>query len=173
MGLTLDDCKRLGIPLELHPATSGRSERAVLRERFGIDPGLPAWAAESEMRGRAPEDRMNKTERAFAEVLAHAFREGMIYWWDREAIKLRLAGRTWYTPDFTVNCPHAPELYMIEVKGFMRDDAAVKLKVAAGIHDCFRWLLVRRDGRHGWDIREVNSRGIGTSPVRVPWIHGG
>ena len=68
-------------------------------------------------------------------------------------MRLRLAGRTWYTPDFlavqhiSAN-EHMPPLFIfVEIKGFMRDDAAVKLKVAAETYPCFQWLLVRRAGR--------------------------
>jgi hypothetical protein len=169
MGLSLADCKRLGIPLELHPAVSGRSEGDVLRERFGIGEEAPA--------SQSPDDGMNKTERAFAEVLKAACRRMAIAQWAREPITFRLAGRTRYTPDFAVwPVIHEADDFrftLIEVKGFMRDDASVKLKVAADTYYRFRWLLVRHEGRHGWDVREVNSRGIGTSPIRVPWIHGG
>ena len=63
-------------------------------------------------------------------------------------------------------------LVMVEIKGFMRDDAAVKIKVAAELYPCFRWLLVYRAGRHGWDVRNVTHTGIGTSPIHVPWIEG-
>jgi hypothetical protein len=164
MGLTLDDCKRLGIPLELHPATSGRSERDVLRKRFGIGEEVPP--------SQTVGDGMNKLERKFSEVLeANRFYDNVLAW-HFEKLKLRIAGRTWYTPDFLVEV-YAGRPAICEVKGHMEDDAAVKLKAAADLYPCFRWLLVRREGRHGWDVREVTSRGIGTSPVRVPWIHGG
>ena len=48
-----------------------------------------------------------------------------------------------------------------EVKGHMRDDAAVKLKVAAVLHSCyvFRVAFVRPGGR--FDVRLVTSAGIG------------
>lgn len=38
-----------------------------------------------------------------------------------------------------------------EVKGFMRDDARVKFKVAAALYPWFEWVLVVRDGK-GWEV---------------------
>jgi hypothetical protein len=64
-----------------------------------------------------------------------------------------------------------PRLVCIEVKGgWFRDDAKVKVKVAAEMFPCFQWLLVFREKYHDWDVREVTSRGIGREPIRVPWI---
>ncbi len=117
---------------------------------------------------------MNKTERRFFEEMSASTRVVKIL---REPYKLRLAGRTWYTPDFVVwplvfvgDCRPA----CVEVKGFMRDDAAVKLKVAASLYAAeWRWLLVTRAGRHGWEVREIGRTGIGREPIVVPWITGG
>ena len=111
---------------------------------------------------------MNKTERAFAELLRHA---GGIHQWGRESLTFRLAGRTRYTPDFAV-WPYAYPLVLVEIKGrWIRDDAAVKLKVAAEMYPRCQWWLVRREGRHGWQVLEVTSRGIGTTPIIISWIH--
>ncbi len=43
---------------------------------------------------------------------------------------------------------------MHEVKGFMRDDAAVKLKVAAKMHPWWTFRLVKKS-KKGWDIKLV------------------
>jgi hypothetical protein len=43
---------------------------------------------------------------------------------------------------------------IVEVKGFMRDDAQVKLKVAARLFRRFDFVLVKKKGT-GWDISEV------------------
>jgi hypothetical protein len=139
--------------------------------KLNIDPVVIRQA-----KGQAREannDGMNKTERAFAEMLGNSVHVAR---WMREPIKVRLAGRTWYTPDFGVWPDPGIQEYkftLVEVKGFMRDDAAVKIKVAASLYPEWRWLLVRRAGRHGWLGREVTSRGIGTVPVQIPWILGG
>ena len=110
-------------------------------------------------------DGMNKTERRFrAEVAPHVVKIS------REPFKIRLAGRTFYTPDFVVY-PNDDGPALVEVKGHMRDDAAVKLKTAASLYPEFRWLLVRA-AKGGWDVREVTDRGIGRERVAVAWIPG-
>jgi len=108
----------------------------------------------------APGDGMNKLERAFWEQLQTAQRamEFRFIW--REPVVLRLAGRTTYKPDF-VSCTPLNHLTFWEVKGYMRDDAAVKLKVAASQFPCFQWVLVQRK-RGLWQCRDVTDRGIGT-----------
>ena len=80
----------------------------------------------------------------------------------REPFALRLAGgKTTYKPDFmTLDSLH--RLYLWEVKGFMRDDAAVKLKLAASLYNCFAWVLVQKDrGRmalHRRDLARLRTR---------------
>lgn len=87
--------------------------------------------------------RMNKTEAAYADTLEAMRLNGGIKAWKFEAVKLRLATLTWYTPDFLVVMPDgAMEFH--EVKGFWRDDARVKIKVAAEQYPMFRFLAVRR-----------------------------
>jgi hypothetical protein len=66
---------------------------------------------------------------------------GVVDWWF-EAIKLRLADKTWYTPDFAVLMADGT-LELHEVKGFWRDDARVKIKVAAEQHWLFRFVAVQ------------------------------
>jgi hypothetical protein len=79
---------------------------------------------------RAPLARgMNKTERRYANHLDMLKRQGVVLWWAFEAVKLKLAPNTHYTPDFLVLRPGGFEFH--EVKGFWRDDARVKIKVAA------------------------------------------
>lgn len=50
-----------------------------------------------------------------------------------EAMKFRLADKTFYTPDFAVLKPDGFIEYH-EVKGYWEDDARVKIKVAAEMH---------------------------------------
>lgn len=103
-------------------------------------------------RGRLTGQEMNGTERDYSAHLELLKKSGLIAWYAYEAIKLRLADRTFYTPDFVVMLADG-ELEVHEVKGFMRDDAAVKLKVAAEQFP-FRFLLCRQEGR-GWRTVEV------------------
>lgn len=82
--------------------------------------------------------RMNKTERWYAtHVLAPMVANGEINSWAFEGLKLRLADRTWYTPDFMV-ITSTGLIEFHEIKGSWtaphQDDARVKLKVAAEDH---------------------------------------
>ena len=69
-----------------------------------------------------------------------------------ERVKLKLADNTFYTPDYMVL--HPGHIAFHEVKGFMRDDAAVKLKVAAEMFPEFCFVLVQRAGKE-WTFKEI------------------
>lgn len=79
---------------------------------------------------------MNKTEARYAQHLELMRRASAVLWFEFEAIKLRLAAKTFYTPDFFL-MNGAGELEVHEVKGtsagkpWVEDDASVKIKVAA------------------------------------------
>ncbi len=162
MGFTRSQCKSLGIE---HMYPDPRSDDAIIRELAGEQVPPPAKEAG---------DGMTKLERSFFEQMSASSQIVKIL---REPYKLRLAGRTWYTPDFVV----WPVVYTgdcrpacVELKGWMREDAAVKLKVAATLYAAeWRWLLVTRAGRHGWEVHEVGRTGIGRDAIIVPWISGG
>ena len=93
---------------------------------------------------------MNRTEAAYAEQLEADRLAGIVASWRYEAIKLRLADKTWYTPDFFV-ITTAGGIDMVEVKGWWRDDARVKIKVAAEMYPEFRFRAVSRTGG-GWKM---------------------
>lgn len=96
---------------------------------------------------------MNKLETRYAMYLEGLRLAGEILRWEHEALTLRLADKTGYTPDFMVVLKDGMvELH--EVKGFMRDDAAVKLKVAADRYPKLRFRLVKRV-RGEWVIRVI------------------
>ena len=97
---------------------------------------------------------MNKLETAYAWELERLRRDHLkVLSYEYEAITLHLAPRTTYTPDFMV-MTNDGEIEFHEVKGFMRDDAAVKLKVAAAKFWHFRFFLVK-SGKGGWQVEEV------------------
>ncbi len=107
---------------------------------------VPAVGPRTGPRGRLTRHepgRLNKTEAAYALHLDARKQAGEIagYWF--EAIKFRLADRTWYSPDFLVQLADGT-LEIHEVKGWMEDDAAVKLKVAASLYAIFVVRLVKR-----------------------------
>lgn len=80
--------------------------------------------------GKRPVGSMNKLEAKYAEFLESERLAGLILGWRYESEKFRLADRTWYLPDFMVILPNGMVEFH-EVKGFWRDDARVKIKVAA------------------------------------------
>jgi hypothetical protein len=86
---------------------------------------------------------MNKLETDYDEWLAGLQFGGAIVLRRYEAIKLRLAKRTWFTPDFMVMLMDG-SVEFHEVKGFWEDDARVKMKVATETFPEFRFLAVTR-----------------------------
>lgn len=80
--------------------------------------------------GRLKVGTLNKTEAAYRDVLRDAQTIGDIQWYRFEGLKLRLADNTFYTPDFAVMASDGV-IECHEVKGFWRDDARAKIKIAA------------------------------------------
>jgi len=72
---------------------------------------------------------------------------------DIQNITLKLGDDCRYTPEFNY-VDEKGRFTIVEVKGFMRDDAQVKLKVAARLFRRFNFVLVKKKGT-GWDISEV------------------
>ena len=97
---------------------------------------------------------MNKTEAAYAAHLQLRQQAGEIAWFAFEAVKLRLADKTFYTPDFAVMLADGT-IEQHEVKGFMYDDAAVKIKVAASLYP-FVFRLIRMPRKGQWDMTLVS-----------------
>lgn len=95
---------------------------------------------------------MNQTERAYADQLELLRRAGQILRWDFEPERLKLADATFYVPDFRVVYPDG-RVEFHEVKGYMRDDAAVKIKVAASVHP-YTFVLVRKT-KHGFTLEPM------------------
>lgn len=88
--------------------------------------------------------RMNKTEAAWAQRLEARKHAGEIVDFKFEALKFRLAKRTWYTPDFMVVLPDR-SIELHEVKGgFIREDGLLKFKLARELFPWFRWRMVQR-----------------------------
>lgn len=105
--------------------------------------------ASEERKERGPQ--LNKTEQRFLDYLRIRF--GTQCTILSQQIKLRLANKTWYTPDF-VTLHEDGRIMVWEVKGWLRDDAAVKLKVAAEQYPWFRFALAFwKKGQ--WDIRSI------------------
>jgi hypothetical protein len=88
---------------------------------------------------------MNKWELRYAGELEVQRVCGLIDCWEFEPRKLRLAPRTYYTPDFLV--VRNGEMEYHEVKGWLRDDASVKFKVAAEMYPACTFIMVRKAKR--------------------------
>lgn len=108
---------------------------------------------------------MNKTEQAYADHLQHLLDAGTITEFSFEPEKLRLAKKTFYTPDFRVQLPNG-EIEFHEVKGFWEDDARVKIKVAAENHP-YRFVAVQKKAKKdggGWKYEF-----FGNTEITVDW----
>lgn len=84
----------------------------------------------------------NKWEAEYEIELKARLHSSEIIWYGFEAITLRLADRTTYTPDFVVMYPDR-SIEVVEIKGFLREDANVKFKVAAELFP-FVFLMLRK-----------------------------
>jgi hypothetical protein len=116
---------------------------------------LPAATAGRFALGRLKTGEMNKTEALYDTHLFQRLFAKEILWHKFEAVKLRLADNTFYSPDFAVMLADGT-LEMHEVKGFWQDDAKVKIKVAASIYP-FKFIAVKaRAKKHGggWEVEE-------------------
>ena len=121
-------------------------------------PDLPA-------KGRLPKDtfvgydveRMNGLEAKYAGHLEAQRRAGRIVFWKFGELKLRLADGTWYTTDFYIMYPDG-HIEIHETKGFMRDDANVKIKAAAEKYPEFKFVLVKLD-KGEWQFKRYRAGG--------------
>ena len=105
--------------------------------------------------GRLKAGSMNKTEAAYAEQLRLRQIAGEVAWYRFEGLKLRLADKTFYTPDFAVMLADG-QIECHEVKGYWLEDARAKIKVAAEMYP-FRFIAVKAGAQKngaGWE-REV------------------
>ncbi|HEX3163563.1 MAG TPA: DUF1064 domain-containing protein [Pseudolabrys sp.] len=99
--------------------------------------------------GRMPVGKMNKLEEAYASHLEMRKMLGEVAWYRFEGIKLRLADNTFYTPDFAVMLADR-QMECHETKGFWKDDARAKIKIAADQYP-FVFYGVKKS-RAGWDF---------------------
>ena len=88
---------------------------------------------------------MNGLEKEYAGRLNLMRQTGAIKSWEFESVKLNLGDRCWYTPDFFV-INASDEIEFHETKGFMTDDALVKLKSCASKFP-FKFYLVTKENK--------------------------
>lgn len=101
--------------------------------------------------GRLKTGEMNRTEKAYAAYLEALKTQGAVAWFKFEGIKLRLADKTFYSPDFAVMLSNG-ELEIHEVKGFWQDDARVKIKIASEMYP-FRFKAIQLKKKQ-WVVEE-------------------
>lgn len=138
--------KTSGIPLSSLPP----------KVRAQVEAQLGAQALQQQAKAqiiRQSTRKENKTEAAFREYLEASYGKENVL---REGVTLRLGNGVTFTPDYFVKPSGGNRPHCYEVKGFMRDDAAVKIKVAAREHDWAQFWLIRRAGKTGgWEMQVV------------------
>jgi hypothetical protein len=139
---------------------------AVPRPRtVQLQQAAPPPAKKAPPRIRQNSAGLNKTEQAFYDYLKTRGDPGVLRTvLPPQSVTLRIANGCRYTPDFVVAYHHSTDIPSVdlvayEVKGFMRDDAAVKIKVAATAFPWITFHLVTKlpGGGGGWSISEVQS----------------
>ena len=103
--------------------------------------------------GRTPGFR-SKLEERYAGHLELRVRTGELSWFGYEAVRLKLGQGAWFTPDFAL-LDSGGRFEFIEVKGYRREAAMVRLKVAASTFWWWRFKLVTADGPRAFCVEEV------------------
>lgn len=100
---------------------------------------------------------MNKLEAEYARVLDDQKAKGEIKDWKYEALRLRIAfgnKPAWFKVDFWVILPDGSNEFH-ETKGWWREAARLRIKVAAGVYEWAKFVGVRKkklkDGG-GWEM---------------------
>lgn len=135
---------------------------------FKMTPALKAAVEEKparepkKERARGPngEKYRSELEREFHEWLKgpgkNAYASGYV---EHEPTRLKLAERSHYTPDF-VTADGFGRLYAWEAKGFWREAARVRIKVAARLFWWMEFIAVqkrkKKDGG-GWELEHIKS----------------
>ncbi len=118
------------------------------------DPGLLPAAAPSDFKftisPSTDEQKLNKTEKAY---LAHLRGMPGVSEIGVQDVTLKLGDDCRFTPDFRYLTADGG-LVMVDVKGFQRDDALVKIKVAARQFPMFRFLIVKKIAV-GWEETQI------------------
>lgn len=91
---------------------------------------------------------MNKTEKGRAIQLEAMKRSGAIADWWFEGMTLKLAHDLRWTPDFLIQ-ENDGALRVEDTKGHLREDAHIKMKLAAK-HFPFPITVLYKDGPNGW-----------------------
>ena len=122
-------------------------------DEIGSD-GTVLYGSAGKHKGRARSQhipgRMNGTESKYADRLNERIVAGEVVWWKFESVKFRLGPACYYTPDFLISLSDGT-LEIHEVKGFMEEDARVKLSVMKEMYPFKIWLI--RLNKNAWDMK--------------------
>lgn len=110
---------------------------AVIDLNHRVDQRMAIAAGERHRR------KMNRLESAYAQYIELERLAGVWQWWAYEPLKLRLASGAYYKPDFAL-VDLTGRLVLHETKGFWREAARVRIKVAAELYPHFRFVAVTR-----------------------------
>lgn len=99
----------------------------------------------------------SKLEASFADFLELSLKSGAMGWYRYEPMSFRIGPDARYRPDFGALVLPTRELWLYEVKGFWREAAKVRIKVAADMYPFFRWWTVEADksAHYGFAITEI------------------
>ena len=143
-------------PAELTPSQLEDVRSKLAR---GVPPEAIVATATKAGRKGAKRGEMNGLELDWSLYLERRKISGEILDWKYEAIKLRIAfgnKPAWFLCDFwIVNADGSQEAH--ETKGFWRESARLRIKVAAGVYQWVKFVGVRKrkkkDGG-GWELEE-------------------
>jgi hypothetical protein len=106
---------------------------------------------------RATGEGMNSLEaRYVVEILDPGVAGGNVAGWFFESFRLKLAPKTFYTPDFMV-IKSDGQIVFREVKGFLREDASVKFKWAREVYPFFEFEMWGRRAGQWYEILPKSS----------------
>jgi hypothetical protein len=136
---------------------SGKTTKHEDLQDLGSIPAAKSRKAADLLRGY-DSARMNRLEARYAERLETMKRIGEVVCWKFEEIKLRMAAYTFYTPDFFIMLPDG-SVGFHETKGFWRDDARVKIKIAAELYPMFFFVAVQWDAKaKDWEFKRFEAQ---------------
>jgi len=136
--------KRDTTPVVSQKSSKMRSKKATVR--------LPKSGATY-----GTERMRSKLEVEYAAYLDSLVYAGDVLAWRYEPMSLRLADRTTYTPDFLLILPDGT-LELHETKGFWREKAWIKYKIAAEQYPWFVFACVMKSKGGVWQIKKVGEK---------------
>ena len=128
-------------PPDLKRAAPVVTERGMFASSAVLDLHLgevEKLATNIELRPSTDESKLNKTEKAWLVVV----RSRGYVWHGVQNISFKIGDDCRYNPDILAICDG--QLVAFEVKGFMREDALVKLKTTARAFPWLRIVVVKR-----------------------------